>query len=160
MKSISELISLTEKRALITGSATGIGCAIAYRFVEAGAALELVDINDEGLKVVKEELSQFDLEINLHNVDLSKKEDIDSLWEKLTRKELDILVNNAGVYPFQDFLEGDEPFLEKILGINLNSVCWMCQNFIKRQLKTGGVIINVGSIEAILPFEKDLTIIL
>ncbi len=157
LKPLSQLISLTEKRALITGAASGIGNAIAYRFAEAGAALELVDINDKGLKAVKEELSQFDLEINLHKVDLSNKEEIDGLWEKLTGKEPDILVNNAGVYPFQDFLEVDEPFLEKVMGINLYSVFWMCQNMVKQRLKKGGVIINIGSIEAILPFEKDLT---
>jgi len=40
--------------------------------------------------------------------------------------------------------------------INLHSVIWMCQHMIKRRLKKGGVIVNVGSIEAILPFEKNL----
>ena len=156
MRPLSELISLTEKRALITGSAAGIGSAIANRFAEAGAALELVDINDEGLKSVKKELSRFNLEINLHKVDLSNKEEIDGLWEKLTGNEPDVLVNNAGVYPFQDFLEVDESFLEKVMEINLNSVFWMCKHMVRRRLKKGGVIINVGSIEAILPFEKDL----
>jgi len=44
---LSALISLDKKRALITGSGSGIGRAIAYRFDEAGARLELVDINEE-----------------------------------------------------------------------------------------------------------------
>jgi len=156
LKPLSELISLRGKRALVTGAAAGIGAAIAYRFAEAGAALELVDIDYDGLKGVKEVLSGFGVEVNLHKVDLSRREEIDDLWEKLRGREPDILVNNAGIYPFKNFLDLDEGFLEKVMEINLHSVLWMCQHMIKRRLKRGGVIVNIGSIEAILPFEKDL----
>lgn len=153
---LSELISLEGKRALITGAAVGIGEAIAYRFAEAGAYLELIDINKKGLGAVKRELSQFNSEINIHMVDLSQKEEIDLLWETLEGKEPDILVNNAGIYPFKNFLEVDDAFLKKVMDINLNSAFWMCHHMIKRRAKRGGVIINIGSIEAILPFGKDL----
>ena len=156
LKPLSELISLRGKRALITGAAAGIGEAIAYRFAEAGAALELVDIDYDGLKRVGEGLSGFGVEVNLHAVDLSHKEEIDRLWDGLRGREPDILVNNAGIYPFKGFLEVDEGFLEKVMEINLNSVFWMCQYMIRRRLERGGVIVNIGSIEAILPFEKDL----
>jgi NAD(P)-dependent dehydrogenase (short-subunit alcohol dehydrogenase family) len=155
-KSLAELISLHKKRAMITGSAVGIGKAIAHRFAEAGADLELVDINEEKLKAVKKELSEHKKEINIHKVDVSKKEEIDFLWKKMTGKEPDILVNNAGIYPLKNFLEVDKAFLEKVMKINLNSVFWMCQHMIKRRIKKGGVIVNVSSIEAILPFKEDL----
>ena len=157
LKALSELISLKGRRALVTGSAAGIGRAIAYRFAEAEADLELVDVDEEGLKKVKEELSRFNVDVNLHRVDLSRRSEIDSLWEKLSGREPDILVNNAGIYPFKNFLEIDEGFLDKVIEINLFSVFWMCQHMIKRRLKRGGVIVNVASIEAILPFEKDLS---
>jgi 3-oxoacyl-[acyl-carrier protein] reductase len=153
---LSELISLKGKRALITGSAVGIGKAMAYRFAEAGAVLQLVDMNREGLRTVKKELLQFTSEISIHKVDLSKREQIDDLWENLEGEEPDILINNAGTYPFKNFLEVDDAFLSKVVDINLTSVFWMCHNMIKRRLKSGGVIINIGSIEAILPFAKDL----
>jgi NAD(P)-dependent dehydrogenase (short-subunit alcohol dehydrogenase family) len=153
---LTELISVKNKRALITGSASGIGKAIAYRFAEAGADLELVDIDEMSLKDVKKEFSKFSAEIGTHKVDLSKKEEIDSLWDRLNGKEPDILVNNAGIYPLKNFLEVDEVFLRKVMQINLNSVFWMCQHMIKKRSGKGGVIINVGSIEAFLPFEKDL----
>jgi len=48
-KQLSGLISLEGKRALITGSASGIGEAIAYRYAEAGADLKLVDIDVQRL---------------------------------------------------------------------------------------------------------------
>ncbi len=49
-KSLKELVSLKGKTALVTGSASGIGEAIACRFAEAGAFLELVDIDEERLE--------------------------------------------------------------------------------------------------------------
>lgn len=153
---LTELISLKGKKALITGSGAGIGKAIAYRFAEAGADLELVDVNEKSLLSAKKELEQFKVNINTHTVDLSKKEEIDSLWKKLEQKEPDILVNNAGIYPTKSFLEVDEAFLRKVLDVNLNSTFWMCQNMIRSRLKKGGVIINVGSIEAIMPFKEEL----
>jgi len=156
LKPLSELISLEGKRALITGSAVGIGRAMACRFAEAGADLELVDINKKGLGLVRNELSRLGSEIDIYKVDLSKEEEIDALWEDLSGKEPDILVNNAGIYPFKNFLEVDDVFLSKVLAINLKSALLMCQHMIRRRLKRGGVIINIGSIEAILPFAEDL----
>ena len=45
-KSLSELVSLKGRRALITGSAAGIGKAMANRFAEAGADLVIVDVDE------------------------------------------------------------------------------------------------------------------
>jgi len=113
LKPLSELISLKGKKALITGSALGIGKAMSCRFAEAGANLELADINERGLRAVAEELSKFKVGINIHRVNLSSKEEIAALWEKLKGKEPDILVNNAGIYPFRDSLQVDDAFLVK-----------------------------------------------
>jgi len=156
LKPLSELISLKGKRALITGSAVGIGRAMAYRFAEAGTDLDLVDMNIKGLGLVKKELSRFESEIDIHKVDLSREEELDALWEELNGKEPDILVNNAGIYPFKNFLKVDDAFLKKVIDINLRSALLMCQHMIGRRLKRGGVIINIGSIEAIVPLAEDL----
>ena len=153
---ISELISLEGKGALITGAASGIGRATALRFAEAGANLELVDIDEFGLKETEELVKDFGVEVNLHRIDLSRKVEIDALWEMLKGREPDILVNNAGVYWFKDFTEVDEAFYEKVMAINLHSVFWMCQHFVRARKNRGGVIINVSSIEAFLPFAKGL----
>ncbi|MEM0095215.1 MAG: SDR family NAD(P)-dependent oxidoreductase [Candidatus Bathyarchaeia archaeon] len=156
-RSLLELISLKGKNALITGAGAGIGEAISKRFAEAGANLDLVDINEEALCNVCEELTRrFSVKISVHCVDLSKKESIDVLWEKLRGNEPDILVNNAGIYPTKPFLEVDEAFMRRVLNINLNSVFWMCQHMIRSRIKKGGVIINIGSIEAIMPFKEEL----
>ncbi len=156
LKSLPELLSMKGKTTLITGAAGGIGRAMALRFAEADAGLELVDINEEALKLLREELLSLTPQVNVHRVDLAHKEEIDVLWGKLRGKEPDILVNNAGVYPFKNFLEVDGVFLDKVVAVNLRSAFWMCQHMIKGRSKRGGVIINIGSIEAIMPFCNDL----
>ena len=154
-KPLTELISLKGNRALITGSASGIGKAIAFRFAEAGADLELVDLDLEGLTKVRDGLSSFPIEIGVHRVDLAEKEEISGLWDGLG--DVDVLVNNAGTYPERDFLEIDDEFLEKVMDVNLNQVLWMSQRFISRRKGKGGSIINVASIEALLPFKEHLS---
>jgi short-subunit dehydrogenase len=110
-----ELVSLKNKTALITGSGTGIGEAIAYRYAEAGANLELVDLNEGRLNKVKEDLRQFNTEINIHKVNLSRQEEISVLWQKLEGREPEILVNNAGIYPAKSFLDVDAAFLKNVM---------------------------------------------
>jgi NAD(P)-dependent dehydrogenase (short-subunit alcohol dehydrogenase family) len=154
---LSELISLKNKKALITGSGTGIGEAIAYRFAEAGASLELIDVNEEKLNKVREDLRQFNTEINISKVNLSRKEEIDALWGKMHGKEPEILVNNAGIYPAKSFLNVDEVFLKNVMDVNLTSVFWMCQHMIRSRVRKGGTIINTGSIEAVMPLKEGLS---
>ena len=152
---IEELIDLHGKTALVTGAATGIGRAIARRFAEAGADLILVDLNESGLRSVKEQLEEFGVDMKLYTVDLSKKKEIDRLWNSLEEGP-DILVNNAGIYPFKGFLKVEESFYEHVLGTNLDAVYWMCQNMIRKRGKKGSVIVNVSSIEAVVSFNEDL----
>jgi len=156
IKTLCELLSLRGRRILITGAAMGIGRAMAYRMAEAGADLELVDINRRELKKAKDTiLKRFSVEVNTHVVDLSSRKEIAELWNGIDR-EVDTLVNNAGVYIFKDFLEVDEEFLRKVMDVNLTAAFWMSQEMVKRRKKKGGVIINIGSIEAILPFAQGL----
>lgn len=156
LKPLAELMSLRGKTALITGSASGIGKAIACRFAEAGADLVLVDVNEEKLSIACSELSMHNVKVSGCKVDLCKKSEIEQLWLSLKGREPDILVNNAGVYPLKDFCELDESFLQKVMEINLNSALWMCQNMIKTRMRRGGVIVNVSSVEAVVPFKEDM----
>ena len=150
-------ISLEGKRALITGAANGIGAAIARLFAQAGARLLLVDIDKEKLENLWNELQAEEKHHFYHLRDLSKKEEIDELWKDEMVRKCDILVNNAGIYPFRDFLSLDEEMLNKVMSLNLYSVIWMCQHFIRANKKKGGIIVNIGSIEAIMPFKKGLS---
>lgn len=151
--SSSDAISLKGRKTLISGAASGIGEALCWRFAEANSDLLIIDINERGLKKIKKELNIFDVKVEIFVADLSGKENIDGLWNSLDNNIPDILINNSGVYPPKDYLEIDQDFYDRVLGINLDSVFWMCQNFIKSRKNLGGIIVNVSSIEAIIPFK-------
>ncbi|RME80305.1 MAG: SDR family oxidoreductase [Caldilineae bacterium] len=154
--SLLELISLKGKRALITGASSGMGAATARRFAEAGADLILLDIDEEGLIKVKRDLAPLPVDVEIHRIDLARKEEIDAFWENLEGPPPDILVNNAGIFPFQDYLSTDEAFMQRVMDVNFHAVYWMCQHFVRARKRMGGVIVNIGSIEAQVPFKKDL----
>ncbi len=154
-KPLSKILSFNKNKVIITGAAAGIGKAIAERFAEGGAELILLDIDKEGLSKVQHCLKN-KCKNKLYKVDLSSKKEIDIFWDRIGDDPPDILVNNVGIYPFKSYLEVDEKFLMKVLNINLNSVFWMCQNFIKKRIDRGGIIVNISSIEAVLPFKSDM----
>jgi NAD(P)-dependent dehydrogenase (short-subunit alcohol dehydrogenase family) len=156
LKPLTELISFHGRRALVTGAAAGIGSAVAYRLAEAGAALELVDVDGDKLKTVAAGLKDIGIEIHLHETDVSSREEIDRLWSSLEGRSIDLLINNAGIYPSRPFLKIDQAFYDKVMSSNMDSVFWMCQAMIRERWKQGGTIINIASIEAILPFKDDL----
>jgi NAD(P)-dependent dehydrogenase (short-subunit alcohol dehydrogenase family) len=158
LPSLEQLISLKGKRALITGAASGLGKAMAYRFAQAGADLELADINPETLAQTKTELAALGTKLNTHVLDVSKREQIDQLWEKLQPHSPDILVNNAGIYPFRAFVDSDEAFYRQVMDVNLFSTTWMCHHMIRQRGKRGGVILNLGSVEGVLPFKEDMAV--
>lgn len=155
-RTLHELISLDGKVSLITGAASGIGKAIAQRYAEAGSDLILVDINKEKLDKLPEFFKKWSVKVTTYRVDLSIKEEIELLWDKIGTDAPDVLVNNAGIYPFKKFEDVDEQFLDRIFSINLKAVFWMCQRMIKARASKGGIIINTSSIEAILPFKGGL----
>ena len=154
---IDQLISLEGKHALITGSAAGIGKAIAHRFAEVGASLSLVDIDGDSLAVTEGELVSLGAEVSSYVVDVSDKSAVDRLWVNLSGGGPDILVNNAGIYPFKRFIDVDEADYRHVMETNLDSVYWMCQQMIVKRMKRGGIIINVGSTDGIRPLVEKLS---
>lgn len=153
---LPDIFSFKGKKTLVSGAASGIGKAISLRFAEAGSDLFLLDKDDEGLEDIKNLSESYGVKVWVLSTDLSVKDSVDKLWDSLSGNIPDIIINNAGIYPFKDYLEVSRSFYENTLEINMNSVFWMCQNFIRRRGAAGGVIINISSIEALIPFKKDL----
>ena len=154
---LAESMTFVDKQVVVTGAASGIGKAIALRFAEAGAAVVLLDVNPDGLTKTLGCLDATRCEHSAYEIDLADKTQIDKFWLSLDgARPPDILINNAGVYPMEDYLGVDEELLEKVLRVNMSSAFWMCQHFIRQRKEMGGVIVNIASIEAVLPFKTDM----
>ena len=78
---LPKLISLEGKKTLISGAGSGIGRSIAKRFAEAGSDLVLIDIDEGGLNETRDSMQKFTSRVSVCKLDLSKKAQIDSLWE-------------------------------------------------------------------------------
>jgi NAD(P)-dependent dehydrogenase (short-subunit alcohol dehydrogenase family) len=159
----SMLLDFSERRVLITGAAAGMGEATALRFADAGALLVLLDSNRTPLEALCSKINAAGGHATPYVVDLGRKAQIDAFWDQLAEDSRtaqlplpDVLVNNAGIFPMYDFLELEPGQLAEVQRINLESVLWMSQAFIRLRQKQGGVIVNVSSIEALLPFKDQM----
>lgn len=157
------LLDFSGRRVMITGAAAGMGAATALRFADAGASLVLLDIDRPALDQLGTRISKSGGSAALYTVDVGRKEEVDSFWEALVADSLaqglplpDVLVNNAGVFPMTDFLKLTPEHLDRVQRINLESALWMSHAFIGRRQKLGGVIVNVSSIEALVPFKDQM----
>jgi 2-dehydro-3-deoxy-D-gluconate 5-dehydrogenase len=154
MESISNLLNLDNKTAIVTGGAKGIGSAIAYRLAEAGANVLIADMDETGVQKTAQEINEKGLSALGIKVDVSKESDIDDMLNTAKTKfnSIDILVNNAGIYPSKLIKEMAIEDFEKVISVNLKSV-FMTIKKVAEVMKNqgGGKIINVTSIDAIHP---------
>lgn len=156
--SLSQLINLSGKTALITGGAMGIGAAIAHRYAEAGANLILVDRDQAALRATALKLQQhYGVHVGEQLLDLSDTDAITRYWESLDFPP-DILVNNAGVFRPYKVEELSHKDYQWMMGVNTEAVLFMCKGMIARRGKAGGTIVNISSIEARSGFTDNMTV--
>jgi len=152
---INELVSLVNKRAIVTGGARGIGFAICRRLVEAGASLLVADIDALAAQETTDSLRGLGFKVHFIQCDVSKDEEVRDMVNFATKKMggVDILVNNAGIYPRIPLLEMTSSKFEQVISVNLTST-FLCSRYSSMKMieqGTGGCIINIASIEALHP---------
>ena len=137
---------LHDKRAVITGAANGIGKAIAEAFAAEGAKLILADIDTAGVEKLAAQLGQ-----TARITDVASKTELDGLFDFAEQSwgGLDILVNNAGVTHACDIDALTEDDFDRVMAINLKSAVFGTQRA-ARLMGSGGIIINMSSVNAIL----------
>ncbi len=139
---------LRDKVAVVTGSATGIGEAIAGLFAENGARLVLMDRDAEGNRRTAADLRPKTQVLDF-GIDLRDRPAIDAAMETARGQmgPIDVLVNNAGVYPRQNFLEMTEQQWDEMQAINLKSMFHTTQATLPDMISRGaGKIVNISSV--------------
>ena len=148
------MTELTGKRALVTGSKSGIGFAIAKRLAQAGAEIILHARSDSSevekakmklAKVAKEDVATV-------FGDFSDPNSCRSIFEALKKehKPIDILVNNAAIQPICALADLGSAEISQMLETNLQVPIMMTRYFAEYSEK-GGSIVNICSIEGLTP---------
>ena len=139
---------LDGKRALITGSGSGIGEQIAHVFARQGAHVFVGDLNVEAGERVVGAITADGGEATFTALDVTQPASVESAVDSITAAgRLDILVNNAGVGHVGDILHTTLDDFERLLSVNVRGVFLCCQAAVRRMKAAGGgVIVNMDSI--------------
>lgn len=142
--------------ALVTGSSSGIGEAVARRLAAAGAAVVVNYLShpEEADKIVAEIKSDGGQAIAIQ-ADMSKEREIEAMFDGMFReyRVIDILVNNAGIENKRPFPELPLEDWDRVMAVNLRGM-FLCSQLAARFMvkNNGGVIINISSVHQIIPW--------
>jgi 3-hydroxybutyrate dehydrogenase len=143
---------LKDKVALVTGGGRGIGKAIALAFARERADVLVTSRTKSEIEKVTEEIKALDCQGVPFVADLSKKEEIQSLVDKIFTQfpTIDILVNNAGIGSGQNaklVKEFDDEYWEQTLLLNLRAPYLLIKAFLPKMVEQKwGRIINIASV--------------
>jgi NAD(P)-dependent dehydrogenase (short-subunit alcohol dehydrogenase family) len=142
---------LSGKTCLVTGGASGLGKAIATRFLDAGANVVICDVNDERLQQTSTELAGRGT-LKTIKADITSAAAVQSLFDEITAsfQKVDVLVNNAGIMDrFDPVGDLDEGLWNKVMAVNLTAPYLLSKLAVRDMLKQDspeGCIINIVSL--------------
>lgn len=145
---------LENKRAIVTGAASGIGKAIALAFAAEGADVAILDINKEWAEKVVETIRGQGRRACFVPCDVGIADQVRSAFDQAVQflGQLDVMVNNAAVIRFSKIVDMPEEEWDFVLRTNLKSVFLCSQQAARQMIKQGhgGRIIALSSIHAVL----------
>ena len=157
---MSTLFDLSAKIALITGSASGLGKAMAQGLAQHGARVVLNGRSGERLDAARREFAALDLEVHTACFDIYDQDAVAAGLERIAREvgDIDILVNNVGFRDrrdVDDFAVGD---IDTMLSKNLGAPFELARRVAKPMARNGwGRIINLTSVVANIAGAGDAT---
>jgi len=140
--------TLSNKTALVTGAASGIGRAIAIKLAREGVNLFLLDVNDVGLSEVVTTVQRERVKAIGRNCDVSDPIQIaNSVAHILDRwGTVDLLVNNAGITYYGQTAEMSSDHCQRLLAINLNAPIHFTRELLPTMLRLPEAhVLNVAS---------------
>jgi len=139
-------MAVQSRLALVTGGATGIGAAIARRFVEEGVTTAICDIDaDNGDRLAAE----IGGSARFYRLDITEESAVNGVVDKIFSEfgRIDILVNNAGITCDKLLMRMNKEDWERVLQVNLTGTFLMTKAVVKHMVKQRfGRIVNMASI--------------
>ncbi len=143
---------LKDKVAIVTGSSSGIGKAIALRFGAEGAQ---VVVTARRLKLCEQTVAEIKMkggEAWAIQTDVADEQEVEQLIEKTVQRygRLDILVNNAGIVAAGRLAETTTKSFDEVMNVNLRGTFFCCRAGFKQMKKQGGgIILNMSSVAGV-----------
>jgi len=147
------------KVAIVTGGSSGIGKAIVKTYLDHGAKVAIVDVDEEGLQETGKELAKLEEKVLLVKGDVTKVEDVRKVVDETVKKwnKIDILVNNAGVGTISSLIEMTEEEWDYVLDINLKGMFLFTREVAKVMIEQKeGCVINLSSINEEVPLAGEI----
>lgn len=138
---------MTQKIALVTGAARGIGLATTKLFIEEGWEVAMVDRDGDELAVAADGLDQAKPFVYDVSIPEQVTEMIAAVKEAFGR--IDAVVNNAGVADFGPIEETDFARWRRVMETNLDGVFLVSQAAIPSLKETKGALLNIASISGL-----------
>ncbi len=141
---------LSDRIAVVTGAAAGIGEAIALAFARFGADLAVCDRDAEGLEATVRAIGAEGRRVVSAVFDVREADRVRDFADSIEGQfgRVDVLVNNAGGGFFAPFLEVNEKGQDALVRENFSSVTHFIRGVVPLVPERGGSIINITSIEA------------
>ena len=147
---------LSGKVALISGTARGIGKAIALRYADEGCNLVLCDLNLDGVNETAEEARAKGVEAITSKTDVTNRDQVQAMVDQGVAEfgEIHIIVNNAGIFFNSAFEETTDDQWNQMMNVNVYGVFLVSQLVIRHWLEKEikGTIVNLASISAAIAF--------
>ena len=139
--------SLKGKRAIVTGSASGIGKAIALTFAKAGAEVMLIDISSDGGQNVEQEILSTGSKATFYELDICHYDQVKAVIKQISSAgNIDILVNNAGIAHVGNIEQTEPDDFEKVMRVNVSGMFHCIKSCVPVMRTQGhGVILNIAS---------------
>jgi NAD(P)-dependent dehydrogenase (short-subunit alcohol dehydrogenase family) len=145
--------SMNGKTAFITGAAGGIGRATAHALAREGAALMLVDLDDEGLETTRTEIERYGNGVAVSHTDVADAKAVEAAVDETVARfgRLDMAHNNAGLLgPIVDLVSYPLDKARILFDVNVFGLLHCLQPQVRHMLKSGGgSIVNTASVSGV-----------
>jgi len=151
-------VLLSDKIAIVTGAAQGIGESIALHFAQEGAHVVVCDLNVSGAELVAEKIRSIGRRALALKVDVTKVVDVQAMVDETLKEfgRIDVFVNSAGILKHSFFIDMSEDDWDQVMNVNAKGTFLAGQAVARVMVnQRSGKIINISSCSGKKPTLKE-----